>query len=61
MDLWLREYEEAKALASDILAMVQVDRTPKLHRGFSLFCTWQHSNGMCTWSSGCCRAPRNAT
>ena len=24
VDLWLREYEEAKALANDILAMIQV-------------------------------------
>ena len=30
MDLWLREYEEAKALASDILAMVQVDPVSEL-------------------------------
>ena len=30
MDLWLREYEGAKALASDILAMVQVDPVSEL-------------------------------
>ena len=60
MDLWLREYEEAKALASDILAMVQVDPVSEL-KGTPSYRLQPHHGQDYTQSSGWRRACRNAT